>query len=394
MIKKISIKDLRPGMVVATMKSDIWLHSPTLYTTPGVVESEEEVRRIVDAGYLEAFIELPGEQGEPAGPAAATPGPSAPIGQVCFSSELERARELYASAVLAARELFTSVSKGRPVDMARANTAVAGLERSVGRNPAALNCLARLTSSAAYLYAHSVNTAVLAMFTGSHMGMERQELLHLGLAALLHDLGKTRLPLGVLNRRTRLAPEEQRALESHCVSGLAILDSSDNVPRAVKRAVAEHHERFDGRGYPFGLSGTRISRPGRILSLANVFDGLTGRRPYREPLTPSRALSVMYGMRGKDFAPEDTDRFIKLVGIYPSGSVVRLDDGHVGVVCETDPAHPLEPMVNVLLDRRLCPVPPAMVDLRRESGEAPAIRDVLDPGTVGHDLTALLCQTS
>lgn len=369
MIKKISIKDLRPGMTVARMNSDLWHHCPTLFTTEGPVETAEDVLRIVDAGYTEVFIEVQlGDRQQLPIPATSE---NQGIGEVlvAMSEELFRAKEIYATALATAQALFTAVSKGQPMDMAAANSAVETLNGSLKRSPAALNCLARLGNHSAYLYSHSVNVSVLSMFVARSWGFAAQEVHEIGLAGLFHDLGKTRLPIGLLNQRARLSVEESKSMEGHCIHGLAILEIQRDVVRSVKRAVVEHHERHDGSGYPFGLKGDHISPMGRVLSLADCFDALTSQRTYKESLPPSKALSILYGMRDHDFSSEDVERFIKCIGIYPTGSLVRLSNGQLAVVCETDPEVPMSPVVNVVLDKRLHPIPSKVINLADVSGQ-------------------------
>lgn len=390
MIKKISTKELRPGMTVARMQSDVWYQCPYLYTREGVVASAEEVQDIIDEGFLEVFIdtgaEPEGESGSEGEPFA--PGPSV----VGIFEELDRARELYANAVLVAGELFVAASRGRVMDMDAARQAVDGLHGSLARNPSALGCLARLSDGDAYLYSHSVNVAVLGMYVALCRGLDSEEVRRMGLAGLFHDLGKTRLPMGLLNRSARLSPAESKVMEGHCVHGLAILEAQRDVPRSVKRAVVEHHERFDGKGYPFGLQDGQISPAGRMLALADCFDALTSKRTYKEAMPPSKALSIMYGMRDKDFAAKDVDRFIKVLGVYPSGSLVQLDSGEIGVVCDVDPARPLVPLVNVVLNKRFNPVTPYLKDLGSAgaSSSACTITRYVDADTLEHDPLRLM----
>ncbi|MGE4506134.1 MAG: DUF3391 domain-containing protein, partial [Desulfovibrionaceae bacterium] len=206
-------------MVVATMKADIWLQSPSLYTRPGLVKSEDEVRRIREAGFLEVFIEV--DPAEEKAKKETPPEPEhAPLAKVSLGEELLRAREIYAAAIQAVGIIFARASRGAPIDLRAARRAVASLERSVDRNPAALGCLACLSEVRAYLQAHAVNTAVLALFSAGRWGLAREEVLNVGLAALLHDLGKSRLSPEVLGNAGTLPKDRRQALQSHCVHGL------------------------------------------------------------------------------------------------------------------------------------------------------------------------------
>ncbi len=352
--------------------------------------THEEVRSIAEAGYLEMFIDL--KAGVELVEACVVPG-AEPLGKMVMSEELARAREIYAGALLTARKLFIAVSKGLPMDMEAAIGAVDALNGSLERNPAALNCLGRFSHTDSYLYSHSVNVSVLSMCVSRAWGQSNKEIREIGLAGLFHDLGKTSLPVGLLSQSARLTSVEFEIMEGHCVHGLTILEAQGDVSSTVKRAVVEHHERYDGTGYPFNMSGEQISLSGRILSLADCFDALVSRRTYKEPLPPSRALSIMYAMRDKGFASKDVDLFIKVLGVHPTGSLVLLTSGEVAVVCETDPENPMAPMINVILDERLNPLTPRTVnlaDLTKEDEDQLRIEKHLDAWSMNLEIIDLL----
>lgn len=401
MIRKISVRDLKPGMYVASMCSSIWNDSQTVYTEEGFVPDEGRIRFIIEAGYQEVFIDTSVAADSDAANGDHLGGETVPEGdqvdvidqlRVPLPAELARARQVYAEAVEIAHHLFSSVAKGKPLDVAASRRAVTGIADSVTRNPDALRCLASLGDPDTYLYSHSVNVSVLCIAYAMFLEKDREDIMEVGLAGLFHDLGKTKLPRHLLNKAGKLGPEEFKLMESHSVMSLSILEEQEEVSPAIKRAVVEHHEKYDGTGYPFGLTHEQVSPFGRMLALADSFDALTSRRSYKEAMAPPRALSIMYGQRGKDFADRDVQSFIKCMGVFPSGSLVRLSDGRAAVVYETNPGRPLSPIVNVVLDRDLNPLPPEIMDLSLEDEGNGGVRiaEAMDPVENGVDMADLV----
>ncbi len=372
MIRKISIDDLRPGMRVAALESTVWLHHPFLYSKPGLIEGQGDIDAIRAAGFLETFIDT-----EPAGATAPQAeeqalsrsmeqGPDQWFGpgmRVPVSEELPRAQKRYAAAIRASRNIVGRAMARRPLDAAEISDAVEDVIDSVLRSPGAMVCLSRLKRYDAYTFTHSANVCALAAMFGLFLGMERDRLADLATAGLLHDVGKVLVPAEILTRRRSLTPAEMEQMRRHPRNGEAILKRQSDFSPAVVRAVVEHHEQYNGQGYPDRLKADGISLFGRILALCDTFDALTSDRAYRHSLAPSKAVSLIYGMRGQDFAPREAELFIKCVGIYPAGCLVRLSSGEFGVVYESAPNHPLLPTVNVILDRRMRPLTPRTVDL-------------------------------
>lgn len=374
------MKDLRPGMRVAEMQSDLWQAHPRLYSKAGVLRTWSAVQAIQDGEYSFAFVEEPD---------LPEPGKLSTRAEVDLTEEVERARTIYAEAAGVAHHAFTRAAAGKCIDVEPPRKAIEGISDSVSRNPDAMHCLARLTPLEGHLATHSVNVAVLCVVFGTFLGMDREDVLELGLAGMLHDVGKAKIPRHVLEKNTSLTKAEFAKVKEHCLHGMSILHDRKCVSKRLKQAVVEHHERYDGSGYPMGLSGSAISPFARYIALADAFDAMTSRRTYKEAILPSTALSFLYQQRGSQFAPADVEQFIKCIGVYPTGSVVRLSDGRTAVVYETNPDLPLSPIVNVVLDEGLQPLRPNVVNLAAE--ETPVeIVSSLCPDVMGLNLGRLL----
>jgi putative nucleotidyltransferase with HDIG domain len=319
-----------------------------------------------------------------------------PQPRVPFEAEFRKARQIYAEAKTTVTEHFDDVRRGRRVDGERAHDTVTDMIDSIFRNRDALLSLARLKSFDEYTFHHSLNVAVLTLNLAVNLGILDNELLRLGIGAVLHDLGKVRLPDGLIQKPGPLDNREFEAVKTHAAHGAKLLLDGRSVPLDCAAVPLSHHERYDGTGYPRRLSGVRVGKFGLITGIADVYDAMTTNRPYQKAISPTQALNKMYGWAGAQFHPIYVRKFIQCVGIYPIGSVVRLDTGEVGVVIRQNRGELLRPWVR--LDGASLRPPPAMpveVDLRDRdpAGEkiyARSVQLVLDPTQAGVNVDALL----
>ncbi|WP_026176971.1 HD-GYP domain-containing protein [Desulfurispora thermophila] len=201
-----------------------------------------------------------------------------------------------------------------------------------------------------YTFAHSVNVGVLAVMAGLAMKMPRERLLQLGKGAMLHDIGKIDLPLSILNKPGKLTEDEFDQIKKHCQVGMQILKHSGYV-NIVEAAVAlQHHERYDGSGYPGGLRGEQIHLFSRITSIADVYDAITSNRVYRPAFPPHEAYELLAAGGGSMFDYEIVRIFIEIIAPYPLGTIVELSNGEIAAVVENIPGFNLYPRVRVLFD--------------------------------------------
>lgn len=392
-IRKVRVDALRAGMrVVDTGLS--WIDNPYLYSQEGVIASMGQVQALVAEGYREAFIEDNGDfaapQGDPAleqALAVSPAGPAAERSRVPHAEELARAQTIYADSLNFARSFIRDVRAGKPLDYEASAPLVANILDSVSRNPDTLVSLAKLRRYDEYTYTHCINVSVLAVAFGRSLGLPRETLQLLGIAGLFHDVGKALIPAGILNKPGRLTDEEFDVIKNHPLLGARLLDARRGVPALVVTAVREHHEKRDGSGYPAGARGDEISLPGAMIGVADVYDALTSKRAYKNTIAPNTAMRILFEMRGKDFARGLVERFIKCLGIYPVGSLVRLDSGEVAVVLESNPHSPLRPSVRIFLGEDMRPRPPLTVNLAAEGADTRnlSIAGALDHAALGID---------
>ena len=292
---------------------------------------------------------------------------TAPLGRkVPLRDEMPHAVRAYDHAVACMRDLMASAGQGR-FQGGAAGDAVLGLVDSLERNVDVLLCLPRMRQRDAYMYTHSVNVSILLAAYAMASGETRRKVLVYALAGLFHDIGKALLPIALLSARRRLSVTEQTLVMRHPMLGCDLLATLPDLQSEVIMAALEHHERYDGSGYPKGISGDAISEMGHLSAVADTYDALSSSRPYKGALFPHKTLGVLYQMRQKQFHPEIVERFVRMVGIYPVGSVVELKDGYRGVVTASNYANPMLPVVTLALDPQGGSMCPHECDMAKEA---------------------------
>ncbi len=199
---------------------------------------------------------------------------------------------------------------------------------------------------------NAINSAVLSSLIGINSGMAKHKLLHLATAALLHDTGMLRLPDDVVNKSGKLTSEEVKQVKTHPIHSYKIITRELRYPEQVGLAALQHHERWDGTGYPRGLSGSSIIVPARIIAVVDSFEAMVSKRPYRNSMIGYTAIRAILSDNGRRFDPEILKIFIRTMGIYPIGSIVLLNDGQIGRVVRNNVDAPLKPQVKVMINEK------------------------------------------
>jgi putative nucleotidyltransferase with HDIG domain len=228
--------------------------------------------------------------------------------------------------------------------VARLGPILADLSEQVSRNTSAFLGILRLKARDEYTYLHSVAVSALMMNLARTLKLPESDLHGLGLAGLLHDVGKIAMPSGVLNKPGALTPAEFAIMKSHPEAGLKLLKAGSGVPAVAFDVCLHHHERMDGRGYPCGLAGDQLSLAARMGAICDVYDALTSDRPYKQAWSPQKALGQMASWKGH-FDPALMRAFMTSLGIFPVGTLVRLRDSMLGVVIADNSDVPTLPTV-------------------------------------------------
>lgn len=239
----------------------------------------------------------------------------------CLKSRLRN------NIVKAVKDVFVNLeNKELPFNNEKTHTLKSMVDDIVGKitvNPNAIINMLDLKAFNDYTYYHSVNVAVLSIVVGVSLGLNKNELYKLGLGALLHDIGKVFIPKEILEKKSKLDDEEFEQIQQHSLKGSNYLKEKWDIPIESTIAILNHHEKYDGSGYPLKLKSKKISLFGRIVAVADVFDALTSNRPYRVTFSPSDAMEYIMGGSGTQFDPKIVSAFAKSIVPYPEGLVLN-----------------------------------------------------------------------
>ncbi len=374
MLKKIPVSQLRLGMYVHAFEGS-WLDHP-FWRTRFLLKTEADLLAIRHGGIQECWIDVsrgagPGDAQVPAAVApAAAAAPSSPVtlppARVSIAEELQRAHQLRARVHQAVMDVFSDARLGKALDTERCLPLVHDVASSVLRHPGALISLVRLKASDDYTYMHSVAVCALMVALARQLGLDEEQAREAGLAGLLHDLGKAFMPPEVLNKPGKLTEAEFAIIKTHPQRGRSALEANaSDVGEAALDVSLHHHEKMDGSGYPHGLAGEAISLFARMGAVCDVYDAVTSNRAYKAAWDPAVSLQAMATWKGH-FDAAVFQAFVRSVGIYPIGCLVRLESGRLAVVVEQSERSLVAPIVKVFYSTRAkMHVPHELVDLSR-----------------------------
>ncbi|MBI2187543.1 MAG: HD domain-containing protein [Acidobacteria bacterium] len=265
-------------------------------------------------------------------------------------AEVKDYRRLYNEAVSVAGRLWDSAQREGMPDADAGRNIVDSLAEEVSHNRTALLALTALKSYDSYTFTHMVNVSILTMGQARGLGIEGPLLREVGLAALMHDIGKVRTPSEILNKTEKLTDREFEILRRHTVDGAEILRRTPEMPTLAPVVAFEHHLRLDGTGYPVGVARPALNLATMLCGIADVYDAMRSQRVYQESFPTDRILAVLQRNDGKQFDQNLVRRFVQLVGIYPAGNLVRLNSGDIAVVLKPYAPDPYRPRVRLLFD--------------------------------------------
>jgi HD-GYP domain-containing protein (c-di-GMP phosphodiesterase class II) len=388
MLKKIRVEDLRIGMHIREFCGS-WMEHP-FWRENFLLKSEDDLRRILQSSVREVWIDV--DQGLDVTPDAAVEtvehaaadvgktlqGVAADVAEISHESrqtsrseELQRAARICAQSRQAVVSMFQEVRMGRAIDIKAAAAVAEEISSSVARNPGALISLARLKSADDYTYMHSVAVCALMTALAHQLGLSETETRESAMAGLLHDLGKALTPPEVLNKPGKLTDEEFAIMKQHPGDGHRLLLEKGAVGEIPLDVCLHHHEKMDGSGYPDRLPGDRITLFARMGAVCDVYDAITSNRPYKSGWDPAESIRRMAEWSKGHFDEPIFQAFVRSIGIYPVGSLVRLESGRLGVVIEQGSKSLLTPVVKVFFSTKSQTyVSPEIVDLAR-----PGVRD-------------------
>ena len=368
--REIRVKDLQFGMYVAELDRP-WTDTPFMFQ--GFVLRTEQQLEALRKFCTHVFVDPEKSDKLTPPPRLVIQGNTPYPEKTTVEVEFRQATTAYADSAGSVTRLLEPLSRpGGVLEAKTVKESVARLADSVVRNPDALLLVSRLREASASAHARALQVSIYMLVFARFLKLRRDELELLGLLGLLQDVGKTRLPASIMEKKGPLTEEETAIAQQHVEHSVAILEATPGLPPRLAELARLHHERQDGTGYPRGLKGDQIGLYGSIAAIADTFDALTAQRPYAEALSPSSALSYLYKERGTGYHGELVEQFIQCVGAFPVGAVVELNSGEVGIVITQNLVRRLKPRVMVVLDAQGQPVRPhKILDLEKEPKAGP-----------------------
>lgn len=343
---KIAVDDIKPGMTL----EDVFDTEGMLIHSSFIVTDTEQIAALKRLGVSYVYQREPGN-------AAVTPDKQTlseeeqiALRERSYYQELSKAKEVHQTTLEAARKTLHAIRFGRQVEIKWIEKASEDIVSSLMRNPDALVSLAQIKGYDEYTYVHSVNVGILITSLVHTMGYSEEQMLKAGIGGLLHDIGKMRVPEHILNKPGKYTLKEYSIMKQHPENGLSILENAHKISDFSKKVIIEHHERYNGNGYPRGIDENRIHEIGLIAAVSDVYDAMTTDRVYRPAWTPQRTLAMIFQGCDIEYSRRIVELFTKHLGIYPVGSFVRLTSGEMGVVTRVDKGSILTPDVLILFN--------------------------------------------
>lgn len=386
MLKKIPVNNLRLGMFVQEICGS-WMDHP-FWKKSFSLSKAEDLHTLQTCGISEVWIDTSkGLDVDEAIPALATSLEEEqkrieaelirvaddippPLNKTSIQQEAQKARAILAQGKAAVTSMFHEVRMGNAIKFSDAEPLVDEISNSIARHPETFLNLARLKDADNYTYLHSVAVSGLMIALGKQLGLTGQDLKDAGLAGLMHDVGKAMIPDDILNKPGKLTDEEFDIIKSHPRMGWEVLNVAEGANPVALDACLHHHERIDGKGYPDALSGDQITLFSRMAAICDVYDALTSNRCYKNGWEPAETIRKMAEWRAGHFDEKIFHAFVKTIGIYPSGTLVRLKSGKLAIVIEQSEKGLLTPVVRIFFSTKSNePVMPEIVDLSKSQEE-------------------------
>ena len=400
MLKKINVKDVRLGMYLQELCGS-WMDHP-FWKKSFELTDPADLKTLTECGIHEVWIDT--DKGLDIATAnaqseaetnkkvntslqQAAQSPAKTVARVSAQEEVAQARKIHGRAKEVVTAMFNEARMGKALQLEEIGTLVDDISLSITRNPEAFLSLSRLKTKDNYTYLHSVAVCALMISLGKQMGLNEALMKDLGMAGLLHDVCKMMIPDEILNKPGRLTDEEFTVVKDHPMRGWEILKGSAGVCEMALDVCLHHHEKIDGSGYPDKLSGEALSLYSRMGAVCDVYDAITSNRCYKAGWEPVEAIRKMAEWQEGHFDGTVFHAFVKTIGIYPSGTLVKLKSTRLAVVLEQSAKGLLTPVVKIFFStRENAPMQAETLDLSQSSD---SILNAEDNQKWGFDLKKL-----
>ncbi|MFY8298406.1 HD-GYP domain-containing protein [Pseudoalteromonas sp. SS15] len=368
MLVSLPISELQPGMFVDSVckqRSDAKIK----IKSRGMVRDQAIIAQLLSKGVMElkidfsqSDIDVPEkyrpapkqEESETPKEAARSPIKKAvkpAVAEKSLEQEFAKASQQFDQHSQQLKNLYNDLTIGAKLDVSLLNQVSNEIVDSVLRNSNAMAILSRLKDKDGYNWRHMINCTILMSVFAKYLGIKNEQIQQLALGAMLHDVGHTKLPQGIINKTENLNELEFKALKKHVVQSLGLVKGESGISPLVMDMILNHHERVDGSGYPRGLSGPKISKPARMMAIVDVYDAMTSERPHQNGEEPIHALRYLLANKHQ-FDAQLVQKFIKCLGVHPVGTIVRLTNDRLALVLEGNKQSPMKPKVKVFYNTK------------------------------------------
>ena len=372
--RRLHVGHLELGMYVCELDRP-WRDTDFLFQGFPVLKTEHihAVRQRCDYVFVDDTRRVKLDQGEFLALSAAPGRTARTLARIPLSLEVEEARHAYNASSLVIDRILLDVQQGRPINTRVCQKMVRRNLESLLRNESAMLWLTRLKAQDRYTGLHCLSVSILAMGFGVHLGLSNEKIETLGIAGLLHDVGKMKVDPEILNKPGKLTAEEFEQIKLHPAFGFQALQGQTGIPPEAVQAAHAHHERLDSRGYPLGLEGYQIPFITRIITIVDAFDAITSHRSYDQARPIQAAYDVLRSGCDKQFDEGLVREFIRWLGVFPVGTLVELHTGEVALVLEKHEKLHLRPKVVVLRDANKKPCEARYLDLAQLTVDAEGV---------------------
>jgi putative nucleotidyltransferase with HDIG domain len=356
-LKTFDIDQVKEGMFVDSIAKQ---QGKFKITSRGRITSEASIRQLKKKGILSVVVDM-SKQLEPNVKKQAKPAPqpekvelktSTELPEkVSFEEELEVAIKLHHEGKNLQETMLDSIDKNIPIDIATPEEFTKRIVSSIDRNPNALMCMTKIREKDTYLLEHSLNVAILLANFGAHLGFDEEKIQELTLSGFLHDVGKIKIPDEILFKPGHLNEQEMTIMKEHVYYGMKVLVEM-GIPDSIITTIGEHHERLDGYGYPEGLRGDEITQFGRMIAIVDTYDAITADRCYKVGMSSKKALQILLENAPGKYDEWLVTQFVHCIGIFPVGSLVRLDNEKIAIVLKQNIGNATKPVVKVFYSIR------------------------------------------
>jgi len=347
MLKTLAIDELEVGMFVQDIKLKNTHHK---VKNQGKVNSQRTIELLKKQGAVSVVVKL--ESNDTTTDISITNKQNQCGALVSVADEFEHSKQVYDQATENIKQLFTQAQSAKTLTTDMILVLADEITESVFRNEYAITILTRIRQQSNYQWEHAVNTAILMCGFGLYIGLKKHTVKQITLGALFHDIGLAKVPSAILSKPQTLTQNERTIVNKHIQWGLEIGKRDNFLNNIITDMLVNHHERMDGSGYPRGLKQDKLSKLARMTAIVDVYDALTGDRVYQKRLLPMAALRHLLANQAK-FDQQLVQQFIKFIGVYPVGSLVKLSNDKLAIVTQGNREEPLKPLVTTIYNTKI-----------------------------------------